>query len=232
MKQDLGIVHRSIVQFKQDRKLIRSTPKFVPAGQSTQMVVGATHDTDKDVLYLADQYYKNFQLRRVYYSGYIPISQDDRMPAIGTAPPLIRENRLYQTDWLLRFYGFGVQEIVNDDHPNLDLEVDPKLSWALRNPALFPVDINRADYQIILRVPGVGVKSARKIVQARRFGKLHSDQLKRMGVAYNRAQHFIRCADSIQNLRDPTPEQIRKSILSVANSKYAATLSPQLQLVF
>ncbi|RYY77897.1 MAG: putative DNA modification/repair radical SAM protein [Moraxellaceae bacterium] len=232
VKQDLGIVHRNIVQFKQDRKLIRSTPKFVPAGQSTQMVVGATADTDKDVLYLADQYYKNFQLRRVYYSGYIPISQDNRMPAIGTAPPLIRENRLYQTDWLLRFYGFGVQEIVNEQHPNLDLEVDPKLSWALRNPAMFPVDINRADYQIILRVPGIGVKSARKIVQARRFGKLHSDQLQRMGVAYNRARHFIRCADSIQNLRDPTPEQIRNTILAAANSKYAASLSPQLQLGF
>ncbi len=232
VKQDLGIVHRNIVQFKQDRKLIRSTPKFVPAGQSTQMVVGATADTDKDVLYLADQYYKNFQLRRVYYSGYIPISEDNRMPAIGTVPPLIRENRLYQTDWLLRFYGFGVQEIVNEQHPNLDLEVDPKLSWALRNLAMFPVDINRADYQIILRVPGIGVKSARKIVQARRFGKLHSDQLQRMGVAYNRARHFIRCADSAMSLRDPTPEQIRKTILAVANSKYAASLSPQLQLGF
>lgn len=154
------------------------------------------------------------------------------MPAIGTAPPLIRENRLYQTDWLLRFYGFGVQEIVNEQHPNLDLEVDPKLGWALRNPALFPVDINRADYQMILRVPGIGVKSARKIVQARRFGKLHSDQLQRMGVAYNRARHFIRCADSAMSLRDPTPEQIRKTILAAANSKYAASLSPQLQLGF
>lgn len=232
VKHDLGIVHRSIVQFKQDRKLIRSTPRFVPAGQSTQMVVGATADTDRDVLHLADQYYKNFQLRRVYYSGYIPISQDNRMPAIGTPPPLIRENRLYQTDWLLRFYGFGVQEIVNDAHPNLELEIDPKLSWALRHPEFFPLDINRADYQMILRVPGIGVKSARKIVQARRFGKLHSDQLQRMGVAYNRAQHFIRCADSVQSLRNPTPEEIRKRILAVANSKYATTLSPQLSLGF
>lgn len=230
VKHDLGIVHRSIVQFKQDRKLIRSTPRFVPAGQSTQMVVGATADTDRDVLHLADQYYKNFQLRRVYYSGYIPISQDNRMPALGTPPPLIRENRLYQTDWLLRFYGFGVQEIVNDAHPNLELEIDPKLSWALRHPEFFPLDINRADYQMILRVPGIGVKSARKIVQARRFGKLHSDQLQRMGVAYNRAQHFIRCADSVQSLRNPTPEEIRKRILAVANSKYATTLSPQLSL--
>lgn len=154
------------------------------------------------------------------------------MPAIGTPPPLIRENRLYQTDWLLRFYGFGVQEIVNDAHPNLELEIDPKLSWALRHPEFFPLDINRADYQMILRVPGIGVKSARKIVQARRFGKLHSDQLQRMGVAYNRAQHFIRCADSVQSLRNPTPEEIRKRILAVANSKYATTLSPQLSLGF
>lgn len=232
VSHDLGIVHQSIVKFKDERKIIRSTPKFVPAGQSTQMVVGATADTDKDVMFLADAYYKKFQLKRVYYSGYIPISTDNRMPAIGTPPPVIRENRLYQSDWLLRFYGFNVGELVNDQHPNLDLEVDPKLGWALRNPEAFPVDINRAEYRMILRVPGIGVTSAKKIVQARRFGRVASDQLKRMGVAYNRAQYFIRCADSLFQRREPTSDEIRKAIVQAANSKYATTLSPQLQLGF
>lgn len=127
------------------------------------MVIGATPETDKDILYTADAYYKGFNLKRVYYSGYIPISEDTRMPALGSQPPLLRENRLYQTDWLMRFYGFEVHEIVNDKHPNLDTQVDPKLSWALRNPDFFPIDINSADYKMILRIPGIGVKSAKKL---------------------------------------------------------------------
>jgi Predicted DNA-binding protein with the Helix-hairpin-helix motif len=133
----------------------------------------------------------------VYYSGYIPINEEERaLPAVGSAPPLLRENRLYQSDWLMRFYGFEATELVDEEHPNLELDIDPKLAWALRHPEQFPVDINRAEYQMILRVPGIGVRSAKKIVQARRFGKIHIDQLKRMGISYNRAQHFIRCEDS------------------------------------
>ncbi len=231
VQRDLGVVRNSIIQFNDERKVIRSTPKFVPAGQTTQMVVGASTETDKDVMFMADAYYKRFQLKRVYYSGYIPISQDNRMPAIGSAPPLLRENRLYQTDWLLRFYGFQVHEIVNDEHPNLDLQVDPKLSWALRYPQQFPVDINRADYQMILRVPGIGVKSAKKIVQARRFGKIRIDQLKNLGVAYNRAQYFIRCADTPFQLNEPAPEQVRQFILNKSQSKATIAVS-QMSLGF
>lgn len=231
VRRDLGVVRNAIVQFNDERKIIRSTPKFVPAGQTTQLVVGASSETDRDVMWMAAAYYKKFELKRVYYSGYIPVSQDNRMPALGSPPPLLRENRLYQTDWLLRFYGFQVQELLNDQHPNLDLQVDPKLSWALRYPEQFPVDINRADYQMILRVPGIGVRSAQKIVQARRFGKIRIEQLKKLGVAYNRAQHFIRCADSPFQLNAPQPEQVRQMILNKSSPKASIAVA-QLSLGF
>lgn len=230
VKKDLGIVNNQIINYNQERKTLRRTPKFVPAGQTTQMVVGAAQESDKDILQTADTYYKNFNLKRVYYSGYIPISNDTRMPIIGSEPPLLRENRLYQTDWLLRFYGFKVYEIVNDAHPNLDTQVDPKLSWALRHPHEFPVDINRADYNMILRVPGVGVKSAKKIMQARKFGLLREHQLKQLGVAYNRARYFLVCADTAFNRFTPEPNQIKAQILAESASKYLKHIPNQLTL--
>ncbi|KEQ29311.1 putative DNA modification/repair radical SAM protein [Pedobacter antarcticus] len=216
----LDYVQKQIVQFKEERKLIRNVPKFVPAGQSTQMVIGATPETDKEIMQTAHRFYQDFSLKRVYYSGYIPISHDQRLPVIGTQPPLIRENRLYQTDWLMRFYGFHVNEILNDSNPHLDIDIDPKLSWALRNMQYFPVDINTAAYKMILRVPGIGVGSAKKIVQARQFGRLRIDQLKKIGVAYNRARHFIQCADSPIQLRDYQGFQIKAFILAESQSKY------------
>jgi putative DNA modification/repair radical SAM protein len=230
VRKELGIIRNKTIQYKDEYKLIKSTPKFVPAGQSTQMVIGATPESDRDIMQTADEYYKNFSLKRVYYSGYIPISHDNRMPIIGSQPPLIRENRLYQTDWLMRFYGFNVQEILNDQHPNLELDIDPKLSWALRNPHFFPIDINTADYQTILRVPGIGVGSAKKIVAARKFGKLHIYQLKKMGIAYNRAQHFIRCADSPFQLNEKEPHRIKGLILQNSHSKYMKSQPNQLSL--
>jgi len=233
VQKDLGIVRDRLIQLKDERKLIKSVPKFVPAGQTTQMVVGAHSETDQDIILMADRHYKEFKLKRVYFSGYIPINPEEKaLPAVGSAPPLLRENRLYQSDWLMRFYEFSADEIVDDQHPNLDLEIDPKLSWALRHPEAFPVDINRADYKIILRVPGIGVRSAKKIVQARRFGQIHIDQLKRMGVAYNRAQHFIRCADTPKFKKDQQSHQIRQQILQSGQSKYQQQLSPQLGLAF
>lgn len=230
VRQPLGFIGQSILKFKDEKKLIKSVPKFVPAGQSTQMVVGATPESDKEIMYTADEYYKTFSLKRVYYSGYIPISNDSRMPVLGTRPPLLRENRLYQTDWLMRFYDFEIQEILNDEYPNLDEQVDPKLSWALRNPQLFPVDINTADYKMIMRVPGIGITSALKIVQARKFGKLNFLQLKKMGIATNRARHFIRCADSMLSLRDPDPATIRQTILAESQSKFFKPATGQLSL--
>ena len=233
VQKDLGIVRDKLIQLKEDRQIIRSTPKFVPAGQTTQMVVGAHNESDKDIILMADHHYKAFKLKRVYYSGYIPINEEEKaLPAIGSAPPLLRENRLYQSDWLMRFYGFDANELVDDEHPNLDLDVDPKLSWALRHPEAFPVDINQADYKMILRVPGIGVKSAKKIVQARRFGKIYIDQLKRMGVSYNRAQHFIRCADTPKFQKEQHSAQIRRQILQSGQSKYTQQLSPQLGFGF
>lgn len=232
VKMPLGFIKDTITKFKDEKKtgLIKSIPKFVPAGQSTQMVIGATPETDMEIMYSADEYYKNFSLKRVYYSGYIPISHDSRMPAIGSQPPLLRENRLYQTDWLMRFYGFNVKELLNTSNPHLDTDIDPKLSWALRNLEQFPVDINTADYHMILRVPGIGVNSAQKIVQARKFGRLRSDQLKKIGISYNRAKHFIRCADSPIILNEPDAPHLKNIILTESSSKYLKVPQNQLSL--
>lgn len=226
----LNMVQKQIAQFKEEKKLIKSVPKFVPAGQSTQMVIGATPETDKDIMQTADTFYKNFSLKRVYYSGYIPISNDNRLPMLGSQPPLIRENRLYQTDWLMRFYGFNVNELLNDANPHLDIDIDPKLSWALRNLHYFPIDINVANYKMILRVPGIGVNSAKKIVQARKFGKLRIDQLKKIGVSYNRARHFIKCADSPYQMKEYQSTQIKSFILAESQSKYLKHDTSQLIL--
>lgn len=226
----LNFLQNQIVQFTEEKKLIKHVPQFVPAGQSTQMVVGATPETDMDIMYTADAFYQNFALKRVYYSGYVPISNDNRMPLIGTQPPLLRENRLYQTDWLMRFYGFNVREILNQANPHLDVDIDPKLSWALRNLQHFPIDINKAPYKMILRVPGIGISSAQKIVKARQFGKLRIYQLKKMGVAYNRAKYFITCADSLFELKDYQATQIKAFILAESQSKYLKTATNQLPL--
>lgn len=197
VKKPLSFVNGKLQQYKEEKKLIKHVPTFVPAGQSTQMVIGATPESDYEIMRVADDFYKNYDLKRVYYSGYIPISNGhESLPQLGTKPPLVRENRLYQTDWLIRFYGFDIHEILNPDFQHLDLEIDPKLSWALRNPALFPVNINTADYRMIIRVPGIGRQSALKIIQARKFGKLYEYHLKKIGIAFNRAKHFLVCADT------------------------------------
>jgi putative DNA modification/repair radical SAM protein len=226
----MNFVSESIVQYKAEKKLIKSTPIYAPAGQSTQMVIGATPETDKDIMFTANSLYQKFNMKRVYYSGYIPISGDERLPGIGTPPPLIREHRLYQTDWLMRFYGFTVNEIVSDSNPNLDVDIDPKLSWALRNLHLFPIDINTADYSMILRVPGIGVASAQKIVAARKFGKLDWTQLKKIGVVMNRVKHFVVCSRQDFVLGEATAGNIRHQILALGKSKYTPTYSPQLTL--
>ena len=226
----MNYLSESIVNYKAEKKRIKSTPLFAPAGQSTQMVIGATPESDKDIMFTANTLYSKFNMRRVYYSGYIPIGGDERLPGIGTPPPLIREHRLYQSDWLMRFYGFKVDEIVNDANPNLDVDVDPKLSWALRNLHEFPVNINTADYTKILRVPGIGVGSAQKIVAARKFGKLDWWQLKKIGVSMNRVKHFVVCSGRDALFGEATAGAIRHKILSLGKSKYTPTYSPQLTL--
>ena len=211
-----------------EKKVIRTTPNFAPAGQSTQMVVGASHENDLDIMRVADSLYTNYSLKRVYYSGYVPISNDNRLPVLGTPVPLIRENRLYQADWLMRFYQFSLNEIIDPSRPHLELDIDPKLAWALRNLHEFPIDVNKADYRMILRVPGIGVGSAIKIVKARKFRKLGWEELKRFGIAMSRAKHFIICNKMEQMPRDIDAMALRMKILG--QSKYAKTITTQQSL--
>lgn len=226
VRKPLQFVNTKIQTFQNEKKLIKHTPIFVPAGQSTQMVIGATPENDWEIMSVADEFYKKYQLKRVYYSGYVPINNSDvNLPQIGTSPPLIRENRLYQTDWLLRFYNFSLNEILNPTFTQLDLDIDPKLGWALRNLHLFPVDINKADYQTIIRVPGIGRQSAMKIVSARKYGSLREYQLKKMGIAFNRAKHFITCADSVTSLGFKYAPQLKNIILQTGNSKYKTKIA-------
>lgn len=223
-------VKNEIIQYQAEKKIIKSTPKYAPAGQSTQMIVGASGENDMQIMYTSDYFYKKFNLKRVYYSGYVPISYDERLPQIGTPVPMLRENRLYQTDWLLRFYGFDIKEILNDTHQNLDLDIDPKLGWALRNLHEFPVDVNKADKRMLARVPGLGMKSVYKILKARRYRKLNWEHLKAIGVALNRAKYFIVCASNEFERRDLTSDRIKGFILQNSKSKYTKTLSNQLNL--
>lgn len=204
----------------EDRRKFRSAPRFVPAGQSTQMIVGATNEKDKDILRVSSILYQQTQMRRVYYSGFIPVnSYDSRLPALKQAP-LVRENRLYQADWLMRFYQYRADEIVDDAYPDLDLEIDPKLSWALRHPEAFPIDINKADYAMILRVPGIGVKSAQFIVMSRRHGRINASQLKKIGVVMKKAQYFITCNElPMYTVNEATPEYIRKILTEPKKKK-------------
>jgi hypothetical protein len=174
--------------------LYRAGQNFAPAGQSTQMIVGATPDSDYTILSLAERLYSRYRLKRVYYSAYVPVNVDENLPAISTAPPLMREHRIYQADWLLRFYGFSAAELLDEAHPNLDIRLDPKCDWALRHLDLFPVEINRAPLEMLLRVPGIGYKMAARIVRARRIGPLSFEDLKRMRVVLKRARYFITCS--------------------------------------
>ena len=213
-------IQQGVLESSEERKKHRHAPRFAPAGQSTQMIVGATAETDKDILYLSSALYKGSTMRRVYYSGYISVNTyDKRLPALKQ-PPLVRENRLYQADWLMRFYQFKVEEIVDDAYPDLDLEVDPKLSWALRHPEQFPVDVNKADYEMLLRIPGIGVKSARLIVASRRFSKIDACQLKKMGVVMKKAQYFLTCRElPVRTVNELTPQGVRSLLLPKSGRK-------------
>jgi putative DNA modification/repair radical SAM protein len=226
----MNFLKNEIIQRSEEKALFKKAPMFAPAGQSTQVIIGATPETDLQVLHTANHFYKNFNLKRVYYSGYVPVLSDVRLPALNTSVPMVRENRLYQADWLMRFYGFKVNEIVDGQNPLLDLDIDPKLSWGLRNLQVFPIDINKAELQLILRVPGIGLLSAQKIISARQFGKLNWDQLKKIGVALNRAKYFITCNSSKFERRDLTGTAIKQYILSQSQSKYLKSSVTQLNL--
>jgi len=181
-----------IIENGEERKVFKKVPMFVPAGQSTQLIVGATPDRDLGILKLSEALYMRYKLRRVFYSAYVPVSSHPNLPAIKK-PPLLREHRLYQADWLLRFYGFCADELLDEKHPDFNMLLDPKCDWAVRNLHHFPVEINRAEYSMLLRVPGIGVRSAQRIVTARRVNSLGFEDLKKLGVVLKRARYFITC---------------------------------------
>lgn len=211
-------------KYREEKTRFKKSPIFMPAGQSTQLIVGASPESDTQILRLADDLYKKQRLKRVYYSGYVPIATDNRVPLLA-APPLVRENRIYQADWLLRFYRFSVDEIVDEKNPNLDLDVDPKLSYALRHPDKFPVDINKDDYEMILRIPGVGVKSANKIVTSRLHQRLHADHLQRMGVVMKRAKYFMTCPGLERRVKEQQMTDLKSLIMATEVQKSVAQLS-------
>ncbi|MFV8371479.1 putative DNA modification/repair radical SAM protein [Flavobacterium sp. LB2P74] len=231
MIKPMGFVKNEILVYKEEKKKFKSTPKFAPAGQSTQLIIGATQETDFQIIKVADHFYNDFNLKRVYYSGYVPISNDTRLPPLGSQVPLIRENRLYQADWLMRFYGFKADEILEKNNPFLDLEVDPKLGWALRNIDKFPVNLQFGSLEMILRVPGIGVKSAYKIINARRFQSLTLEHIKKMGVASNRAKYFITVANVNKSLQFLDSINLKNIILNETKSKFENPFSNQLTLL-
>ena len=216
----MGLIKSGIIQNQEEKQRFKSAPKFVPGGQSTQLIIGATKDNDLKILKLSESLYHSYELKRVYYSAYIPVSKHPSLPAISM-PPLLREHRLYQADWLLRFYGFNSGELLNERNPNFDELLDPKSDWALRNLDKFPVEVNKADYFMLLRVPGIGVKSAQRILQARRVSVLGFDDLKKLGIVLKRAKYFITCKGKYFPQRSiPTNSvSIRRNILSEDNIK-------------
>ena len=191
----MRLVQNQITENKQEIRLYRNAPRFVPAGQSTQMIIGATPETDYQILNVAESLYKKFDLKRVFYSAFVPVNEDRALPVLkDNQPPLLREHRLYQADWLLRFYHFEAHELLDEENPNFNILLDPKCCWALKHLEVFPIEINKADYRLLLRVPGIGYKSAARIVKARRLGVLQFEDLKKMGVVLKRALYFITCA--------------------------------------
>ncbi len=221
-------IKTEILLSKEERKKYRKAPRFAPAGQSTQMIIGATPETDRQIILLSSGLYKTQNLKRVYFSGYLPVNEyDKRLPAL-TRPPLVRENRLYQSDWLMRFYKFKAEEILTEKQPFLDLDIDPKLGYALRNMHLFPVDINHAEYEMILRVPGIGVQSAQKIVLARRHRKLNSQHLQKIGIVMKRAKYFITTNELPVSTTDWAPEKLKHKLVTESVSKNRKPMDTQL----
>ena len=210
----MGLIANRIQEAHHDLVRYRNTPKFAPAGQSTQMIIGATPDSDWDILRLTEGLYKKYGLRRVFYSAYMPVSENTLLPPKGTKPPLLREHRLYQADWLLRFYGFTASELLDEQHQNFNPYVDPKCNWALNHMDLFPVEVNRAPLDVLLRVPGIGVTSAKRIVTARRVSAIDFSGLKKIGVVLKRAQYFITCRGKMAEGLCITPDAVLRSLIS------------------
>ena len=220
----------------ESRKSIRSLPakqalRFAPAGQSTQMIIGATPENDRHILNLTQNLYQKYKLKRVFYSAYMPVSSSSLLPAPeGFKPPLLREHRLYQADWLLRFYGFDAAELLDEENPNFDPNLDPKCCWALRHMEQFPVEVNRADYEMLLRVPGIGMTSARRILVARRTCTLDYAALKKLGVVLKRAQYFITCGGRMSDGLRVRPDGVLRHLVALEKPRLLAYEPEQLSL--
>ena len=211
----MRLIQNGIAVNKNEVAVYRHAPVFVPAGQSTQMIIGATPENDYQIMSVAQNLYDKFSLKRVFYSAFVQVNEDKDLPALPGGPPLLREHRLYQADWLLRFYGFRADELLDEKRPNFNVLLDPKEDWALRHLEFFPVEINRADYQVLLRVPGIGVKSAQRIVKARRNGSLCFEDLKRIGVVLKRALYFITCSGHMMYKTKIEEDYITRNLLAV-----------------
>ena len=205
-------IREDINRSKEEKRRFYHAPKFVPAGQSTQMIVGATQDSDRRILMTSEKLYKTFKMKRVYYSAYMPVNDDRLLPAVQTAPPLLREHRLYQADFLLRFYKFTAQEILTEEESNFDLDYDPKIHWAFRHIEQFPKEINQVPYDQLLRVPGIGNISAGRIVKQRRLMKVRFEDLKKMGVVVKRAKYFITCDGKFHGLKSLDVGEIKGAL--------------------
>lgn len=217
-------------QNKEELVKYRHAPAFAPAGQSTQLIVGATEDSDRHILHLTESLYDRYRLKRVFYSAYVPVVENPLLPDLHTKPPLLREHRLYQADWLLRFYGFRADELLDDQHPNFDPMLDPKCYWAITHPEQFPVEIMTADLGRLLRVPGIGPTGARRILSARRTGLLHFDDLKKMGIVLKRAQFFILCGGRMREGLHFTADTLAFQLQAVERGSLPSSAAQQLSL--
>lgn len=226
----MGLIRDQVAQSKKELVTYRHAPVFAPAGQSTQLIVGATKDTDRHILHLTQSLYDQYRLKRVFYSAYVPVVENSLLPSLDTKPPLLREHRLYQADWLLRFYGFRADELLTEEQPDFNPLIDPKCQWAIGHLDHFPVDVMRADYETLLRVPGIGPISARRIISARRTSHLRIEHLKKLGVVVKRAQYFVTCNGRMRQGLRFSAETLARQLEVVEQGQLPASQMQQLSL--
>lgn len=226
----MGLIRDQVTQSKKEVAVYRHAPVFAPTGQSTQLIVGATKDSDRHILHLTQSLYDQYHLKRVFYSAYVPVVENSLLPSLDTKPPLLREHRLYQADWLLRFYGFRADELLTEEQPDFNPMIDPKCQWAIGHLDLFPVEIMRADYETLLRVPGIGPISARRIISARRTANLRFEHLKKLGVVVKRAQYFVTCSGRMRQGLRFSAETLVRQLEAVEQGQLPASQMQQLSL--
>jgi len=209
----MGLIRKNMIENAEDKKIFKSTPSFIPAGQTTQMIIGASGESDYAILARSENLYKNFDLKRVYYSGYVPVNKSGILVSTEQAVSMIREHRLYQADWLLRFYDFKADEILDEKDPFVDPLLDPKTNWAIKNSHFFPIEINKASYKDLLRVPGIGVTSAKRIVMTRKYSTIRYEHLKKLGIVIKRAKYFIVVNGEFLGFKKENPELLRNALM-------------------